>query len=155
MHRIGSRTIPVFFFCTFSRPILVPSFLPPGCTCLVFKLSYSPDPLFYHSVKRTHKCTWYIHVLVFVPFHILRIIIRNSIVFGVLFFVLCACSLGLWVERRRWVAPYAGSLGSLFEGPLRGEALMRAPLELRNKAVKQAEGRWSWMAFIISPCPLS
>ncbi|CAM9691130.1 unnamed protein product [Pylaiella littoralis] len=48
-------------------------------------------------------------------------------------------SLGLWVERRRWVAPYAGSLGSLFEGPLRGEALMRAPLELRNKAVKQAE----------------
>lgn len=51
-----------------------------------------------------------------------------------------ACSLGLWVERRRWVAPYAGSLGSLFEGPLRGEALMRAPLELRNQAVKQAEG---------------
>ncbi|CAM9889473.1 unnamed protein product [Ectocarpus sp. 12 AP-2014] len=49
-------------------------------------------------------------------------------------------SLGLWVERRRWVAPYAGSLGSLFEGPLRGEALMRAPLELRNQAVKQAEG---------------
>ncbi|CAB1115205.1 unnamed protein product [Ectocarpus sp. CCAP 1310/34] len=48
-------------------------------------------------------------------------------------------SLGLWVERRRWVAPYAGSLGSLFEGPLRGEALMRAPLELRNQAVKQAE----------------
>ena len=50
------------------------------------------------------------------------------------------CSLGLWVERRRWVAPYAGSLGSLFEGPLRGEALMRAPLELRNQAIKQAEG---------------
>ncbi|CAM9879590.1 unnamed protein product [Ectocarpus fasciculatus] len=49
-------------------------------------------------------------------------------------------SLGLWVERRRWVAPYAGSLGSLFEGPLRGEALMQAPLELRNQAVKQAEG---------------
>lgn len=49
-------------------------------------------------------------------------------------------SLGLWVDRRRWVAPYAGSLGSLFEGPLRGEALRRAPLELRNQAVKQAEG---------------
>eukprot|EP00903_Cladosiphon_okamuranus_P006617 g6464.t1 len=48
-------------------------------------------------------------------------------------------SLGLWVERRRWVAPYAGSLGSLFEGPLRGEALMRAPPELRNQAIKQAE----------------
>eukprot|EP00904_Undaria_pinnatifida_P012639 jgi/Undpi1/8505/HiC_scaffold_25.g10972.m1 len=49
-------------------------------------------------------------------------------------------SLGLWVERRRWVAPYAGSLGSLFEGPLRGEALMRAPQELRDQAVRQAEG---------------
>lgn len=48
-------------------------------------------------------------------------------------------SLGLWVERRRWVAPYAGSLGSLFEGPLRGEALMRAPQELRDQAVRQAE----------------
>ncbi|CAM9552122.1 unnamed protein product [Ascophyllum nodosum] len=48
-------------------------------------------------------------------------------------------SLGLWVERRRWVAPYAGSLGSLFEGPLRGEALSRAPQSLRDQAVKQAE----------------
>ncbi len=38
------------------------------------------------------------------------------------------------------MAPYAGSLGSLFEGPLRGEPLLRAPLELRNQAVKQAEG---------------
>lgn len=44
------------------------------------------------------------------------------------------------MERRRWVAPYAGSLGSLFEGPLKGEALQRAPLELRKQAVKQAEG---------------
>ena len=42
------------------------------------------------------------------------------------------------------MAPYAGSLGSLFEGPLRGEALMRAPLELRNQAIKQAEGGMGW-----------
>lgn len=67
----------------------------------------------------------------------------SSVRFLFLSFCLPVFSLGLWVERRRWVAPYAGSLGSLFEGPLRGEPLLRAPLELRNQAVKQAEGMYT------------